>query len=310
MTPKTLISIDGGGIRGLIALYLLKAIEKEARAPVARRANVFAGTSTGGLIALGLASGLTIDSLIDLYRNHATTIFSKGIGKKLSSLFGLADEQYQSKPYEDLIKQTFGDKTLRSLKRNNVVITSTNITTRQLHLFSSFRAKNNEAEDYPLWYAARATSAAPTYFEPAKLGDEALVDGGLLANNPALVTTLHIKSLFGWDSVENLRVLSIGTGEFKQGYSYNKAKSMGVLAWAAPISATMMQASSNMDDFSMRYLYEDMSSYMRLQPELHREIALDSVSKSDFKDMEDIATQYIKDNKSLITAAAKLLNGA
>lgn len=310
MTPKVLISIDGGGIRGLIALRILKTLEKAAGAPIARRAHVFAGTSTGGIIALGLASGMSVDALIKLYEDHATTIFSRGLSKRLTSLFGLADEKYSSAPVEELLHSIFKDKTLRSVRRNEVVVTATNITTRKLHLFSSYYAKKDVNDDYPLRYAARATSAAPTYFEPVNFHGEALADGGLIANNPALITAMHIKKLYGWQGLENLKVISLGTGNHPTGVTHQQAKGMGALLWAAPISATIMQASSDMDDFTMKYLYHDMNSYIRLQPELPREIDLDSVSPEDFKDMHNVVDLFLNNNKDLLAEAVRILNGA
>ncbi len=305
--PTQFVSFDGGGIRGLYSLKIVEEIESKLSAPITDYCKCFAGTSTGGLIALGYASGKSTADLKDLYAHHGDQIFYRSCGHTIKSLAGLIDEKYETEPLENKIFELFGkDTTLKDLKIADVIIPSTNITSATSKFFNSYKAKLNDQDNYPLWQVARSTSAAPTYFEPLNLDNHAMVDGGLIANNPTLLAGVALEGVFGPGCNKKFHVVSIGTGKYDRGITYDKAKSMGLAEWAYPISFTIMDSSSNMfDQLSMVHYGED--KYIRLNGQLDQDIALDGISPEQIKSIEDAASKYIKDHPQEIDKAVKLL---
>ena len=172
-----ILSIDGGGIRGIIPALVLYEIEKRTGQPIAKLFDLIAGTSTGGILALGLVKPnkngtpqYSAKNLEELYENEGKTIFSSTICHKIKSLDGLLDEKYPSSRIESVLKKYFGDTHL-SEALTNIIVPSYEIEQRTPWFFKSFNAKdtNKKNEDFLMRQVARATSAAPTYFEPCKI---------------------------------------------------------------------------------------------------------------------------------------------
>ncbi|HXF90881.1 MAG TPA: CBASS cGAMP-activated phospholipase [Candidatus Nitrosotenuis sp.] len=305
--PKHIVSFDGGGIRGLLSTRIVQKIEDELGDSITNVANCFAGTSTGGLIALGYASGYKTDEIIDLFINKKDEVFSRSPWRKLKSVFGLTDEKYDTQPFERLIKSYYGEQTtLRDLKPN-VIVPGTNITKGEALIFDSYLAKRNVDHNYPIWQIARATSAAPTYFEPMEIHGDAIVDGGLIANNPSTVAMARIKQYFGCEALKELKVISVGTGNYHDGIPYSKAKNMGILEWASPISSQMMSASSKLFDSLTQDLMNSPQQYIRLNQELVEDIKLDDIQPENIQKIEDMAEEFIKNNPDKIETAVNLL---
>src|SRR5450759_169620 len=203
------LALDGGGVRGLIPAQVLTEIETHMGRPISEMFDLIAGTSTGGILALGLTKPdgqgkpqFTASDMSDLYLNEGTTIFPHSIFQEVKTLHGLADARYPAEPIERVLAQHFGD-TMLSRALTEVVIPSYDLSAPAPYFFKREYAVN-ETEDWDTRMAlvARATSAAPTYFDPAVIpspdghGKHALVDGGTFANNPTLsgyVDALRLK---------------------------------------------------------------------------------------------------------------------
>src|SRR5438105_7913756 len=170
------LSIDGGGIRGIIPAMLLAEIEKRTGKRTADLFDIIAGTSTGGILALALTKPdsskrpeyAAVD-LIDIYLREGTAIFPPSIWREIETAKYTLDEKYPSEGIETTLKRHFGDARLRD-SLSYVLIPSYEIEKRLPWLFRSERARNDpEHYDFPMWQVARATSAAPTYFEPPRI---------------------------------------------------------------------------------------------------------------------------------------------
>jgi patatin-like phospholipase/acyl hydrolase len=268
---KKILSIDGGGIRGIIPATILAQIEKQTGRPIAETFDLIAGTSTGGILALALSKAAesgkaqySAEELIDLYAEHGDEIFHRSAWRRISTLRGLSDERYGHEALENLLRQYMGDEVLGNAL-THVLVSTYDIENRQPFFFKSWRDESKQVE---MWQAARATSAAPTYFEPALVrvvnDDLALVDGGVYINNPAVSAFAEARRLYQ-DEAEFL-VLSLGTGELTRPIPYEAAKGWGLAAWAIPILSVVLDGVSRAVDYQMRQMLGD--NYYRYQVEL------------------------------------------
>lgn len=206
-----ILSLDGGGIRGLFGAMLLAALEKDLGVRVVEHFDLIAGTSTGGIVAIGLGLGLTPQQIVELYVRDGPSIFSNPLG--LGSIQKWYRRKYSALPLENALRSCFGDRLFgESLKR--LVVPAYNLGQDDVYLF---RTAHHEKlrRDYriPAWKVARATSAAPTFFPSSREIDNLrLVDGGVWANNPVMVAVTEALATLGAGPA-SIRVLSIGTSQ-------------------------------------------------------------------------------------------------
>ena len=271
------LSIDGGGIRGVIPALILTEIEKRAKTPISKLFDLIAGTSTGGIIALGLTKPneqgepeYEAEQIVDLYAKNGKRIFSRSIWHRTRAMGSLLEEKYPSDEVEEVLHEYFGE-TLLHEALTNVLVTAYEIERRSPWFFRSSLAVSNPSEfDFPMKKVARATSAAPTYFEPLKLEAKgavdywALVDGGVYANNPTLCGLVEAKTVFGSDDV---LVVSLGTGELTRRLPYEEAKKWGLVGWARPILDVVFDGVSDTVDFQAKQLCGE-GRYYRFQATL------------------------------------------
>lgn len=264
--PIKVLSIDGGGIRGVIAARILQEIETRARRPLGQAFDLIAGTSTGGIIACGLAKPdgpLSTAQLLQLYLQRGSEIFHRSLWRTVTTVGGVADERYPAEPIEEVLKQILGDTKLSHVGNPKLLVTSYAIelppiarssaspdSTRAPFFFKSWNVDDPAKPlaagwDFLLRDVARATSAAPTYFPPALIysvaGERAaLVDGGVVANNPAMCALAEAMRL--WPGREYV-VVSVGTGELERDIPYREAKDWGLVEWARPVLSVLMDGS-------------------------------------------------------------------
>src|SRR5215217_2723426 len=196
--PVKVLCIDGGGIRGLIPALVLSEIERRTGRRTAELVDLVAGTSTGGILACALtrpgADGRPLysaDELAGIYIEEGPRIFHRSLLKRIFSLEGWVDERYDDAGLNAALLRYLADGRL-SEALTDVLVTAYDIQDRFAFFFRSARARTDPTYDFPLFQVARATSAAPSYFEPAEATDVAaartypLIDGGIFAVNPSL----------------------------------------------------------------------------------------------------------------------------
>jgi patatin-like phospholipase/acyl hydrolase len=275
--------------------------------------DLIAGTSTGGILtcfyllppAEGEAkhSRYSANEAIELYTKRGKEIF-----KKKTSFFGLANEIYPTTGLENILKEKMGDITFAQT-RKSCIITAYDITERKAVLFTSPQARQNSVHNYLLRDVARATSAAPTYFEPAavqSLGKAMLylVDGGMYANNPTMCAWVEAnKSTYAqcaYPEIKDLYIVSIGTGKEKQKYNYKKAKDWGLLGWARPVVDILLSSSAEVINYQMHQLFKVAKcseNYVRLDPALGKaKPDMDNVKDENIKNLQDAGYNFIQNN--------------
>jgi len=256
--PRRLLAIDGGGLAGLIPAEALIQIEHQldlltgSPAPLCERFDLIAGTSTGAILAAGLALGLKAANLRDFYLQFGHEIFSKSWWPVRFW------HTYPARPLEKHLKDVLGqDTTLGSDRlRTQILIVAKNATQGNDWFFSNNRRnkffQNNSG--LPLWQIVRASSAAPTYFPPHTIAvpdgtgaapSYEFIDGGVSSyNNPALQVFLEAtipQYGYGWPmGVENVLLISLGTGFNSATVDTGKAATFNMLDWAKYVIKEMM----------------------------------------------------------------------
>ena len=175
-----ILCVDGGGIRGLIPAVVLEELERRVGKSCGEIFHLIAGTSTGGLIALGLTKPdpFSATDLVDFYRNHGGDIFKRSMVHAARSLGGYLDDLYQTDSFETLLREKLGNHWL-SGNYPEILVTAYDIERRQPRYFSSWKARGDrldvgteeDACDFMLPDLARAITAAPSYFRPALIQD-------------------------------------------------------------------------------------------------------------------------------------------
>ncbi len=278
--PIKILSVDGGGIRGVIAARILMEIETRARKPLGKVFDLIAGTSTGGIIACGLAkpsAPLSAEQLLKLYTARGAEIFHRSLWRTVSTAGGVADEKYPAEPLEGILKETLGEGKLSEITGPRILVTSYAIelppvargsartdSTRAPFFFKSWNVDDPAkplpaAWDFLLRDVARATSAAPTFFPPALIysiaGERAaLIDGGVVANNPAMCAFAEAMRL--WPGREYI-VVSIGTGGLERDIPYREAKDWGLVEWARPVLSVLMDGSCDTVSYELNRILGD-----------------------------------------------------
>jgi len=206
-----ILSLDGGGIKGIFSAAVLAAIEEDLNTSVADHFDLIAGTSTGGIIALGLGLGLSARELVDFYLDEGPKIFRNWLG--LGRLRRWTRSKFRSGALEAALRKRFKEKLLGDSSRR-LVIPAYNLGENDVYIFRTAH-HSRLARDYkvPAWQVAMATSAAPTYFPCVRSVDSLrLVDGGVWANNPTLVAVIEAHATLGVP-LEHIRVFSLGTSD-------------------------------------------------------------------------------------------------
>lgn len=209
-TRFQILSLDGGGIKGLFSAALLAKIEESLDGvSIVDHFDLITGTSTGGIIALGLAAGLRPREIVHFYVTEGPAIFRKTpFWTNTKSWFS---NKYPQQPLKLALQKYFQDK-LISDSSKRIVIPSYNLAKDEVYVFKTpHHSRLTTDGKVPMWKVALATSAAPTYFPCCDHVDGMrLVDGGLWANNPTMVGIVEAVSLLGVP-LETISTLSLGT---------------------------------------------------------------------------------------------------
>jgi patatin-like phospholipase/acyl hydrolase len=298
------LSIDGGGIRGLIPALVLAEIEERSGKRIWELFDLIAGTSTGGILACALCAPdpLPAEQLVGLYEDEGPNIFDRSVWQRIRSAEGLLDEKYDAAALDRALERFLSDKRLAETKPD-LLIPAYNMGDPGPYFFKSRKARE-EGEDYALSQVARATSAAPTYFEPFQLGGEALVDGGVFATNPAMCAVAEVMR---FQPTADLLVLSLGTGQRTHKRSFDEIKNWGLVEWAKPILDVVFDGVSDAVDYQLQHVLDE-GHYWRLQVELTQ--ASDEMDNANVENLADLraqAEQLIADRSADIDAAIAAL---
>ena len=280
MPNYCILALDGGGIRGLYTAVLLDRLS-EMVPGFTDRADMLVGTSTGGILALGLAKGIAIKDLIALYQNNGNAIFSRTFWHEIRDLGDLTGSKYDNDKLIGIIENTFGELTLDDLLPRHVLVPSFDLDNQAVppaprmwkpKFFHNFQGTDSDGQEKIADVALR-TSGAPTYF-PVYQG---YVDGGVVANNPAMAALAQaIDSDTGGQQLANLRIFSVGTGLTPQFVS-GEMLDWGLAQWAPVLANMMIEGMMGVADYECARLLGN--KYFRLGPVLPGPVPLDCAEK-------------------------------
>ncbi|HLK20556.1 MAG TPA: CBASS cGAMP-activated phospholipase [Bryobacteraceae bacterium] len=305
--PLRILSIDGGGIRGIVPALVLSRIEKLTNRPVAKLFDLVAGTSTGGILALGLTVPkfpgrplYTAQQLVAMFEREGPRIFSRSFGRRLVTSDSLVWKKYSSKGIDQVLFEYFDDAKL-SDAATDVLIPSYEIARRFPFFFKSASARKRPDYDFRARDIARATSAAPSYFEPMRIptGTNSdfytLIDGGVFANNPAACALVEAQCTLPHPG--GYLIVSLGTGSLIQTVPVGPARNWGCLQWAKPLLNAMFDGVSSTVDFQLRQLMP--TGYYRFQPALNpANHGLDNTNRSNLAALKALANKMIEEKSA------------
>ena len=271
-----ILAIDGGGIRGLYAAYILKRIHDELNIVFSEYFDLITGTSTGSIIAGAIAVNYPIEKIVLLYEVEGKRIFSSN----RLNLNGFYKSKYSKKYLEIVLNNALGSKTLSDVKNTRLVIPATDIANGQVFVFkSSYLDEFVRDRNIKIVDAILASCSAPTYFDPSQVGNYLLADGGLWANNPALVGLTEAIGKLKVNK-DDVKVLSIGTGMGNQYYEIDDAgsKNWGIISgWqGSKLIDTILNLQSLSSENIVRFLLNE-NQYLRLNFTSDKKLSLDKL---------------------------------
>ncbi|MBD2299474.1 patatin-like phospholipase family protein [Nostoc sp. FACHB-190] len=389
--PFRILSLDGGGIRGIMSATMLKAIEQQINKPLHEYFNLIAGTSTGSILAAAIATGKKSQTIIDLYQQKSSRIFpytSRFSSQRIPLIlkYGLSAPKFSDSGLIQVLKENLGDTRLFDVNEPKLLITSYDTISREPIIFKSWRP-DKDYDNFPLWEICVSSASAPTYFPAHKLDRiikgpvvdakpssvfldgtasyteniynntqititdglgkgqtrtitqykggkrEALldspwetvpdntakysikciysaVDGGVAANNPSACAVAEALRL--GNRLEDITILSIGTGDRTRIIPFEKAEGWGLLQWAQPIIGILFDASSGVHQYITEQVVPD-HQILRLQFKLDRELTgkplsddIDDVSTENLENLVNAANAYLQ-QPSIRNALQKFL---
>lgn len=295
-----ILSLSGGGYLGLYTVTLLSELEDRLGHPIAQSFDLLAGTSVGGIIALGLANEVPASDIRKAFEKNGHRIFS---GRPApSSKIGIARDllrfaikpKYGSESLRETVAEIVGsDLTIGNLK-HRVLVPAVNVTKGQVQVFKTPHHPNFKNDlKYKIVDVSLATSAAPTFFPLAELDDCLFADGGLYANSPDMLALHEAQHFLGCDDVASIHVLSVGTTTSRYSFAHADGRKLGAVQWLKDqrLTSVMLAAQQQSVDFMMKHRLQDR--YVRLDYDQsksqERHLALDVATEAAQKTIRGLA---------------------
>jgi patatin-like phospholipase/acyl hydrolase len=330
---KKILSLDGGGIRGIIPAAILAHLEARLQREhsdnnlrLAEWFDLMAGTSTGGILTcLYLTPSeaepskpkYSASQILDFYLELGPVLFHRSFGQLLFSGIGVFKSRYSEDALYNFSKKIMGDNYISGVMKD-CLITSYEMSTRRALFFSKYNVKKyGQMADYKLSDIARATSAAPTYFTPAQIfaSDKTprhLVDGGVFANNPAMCAYVETVKIWPELSVRDLFMLSVGTGKNVKPYFWEKTHKWGYLNWLEPVIDILTSSVAETVDFQMQQLFSAAGvreNYIRIEPPLlSADSRMDNASPKNIRELSNAAQYFIDHNSAVFDSIINLVS--
>ena len=314
--PFRILSIDGGGIRGLIPALLLAELERRTGRPLRQVFDLFAGTGSGALMALTLAMpepAPAAEALTRLFEAHCGRIFHHSLLDELQNPGGGFDEHYAAQGLEEVLAELFGETRLSGCTPE-VLVTAYDLEKRHPFLFRSRCARLDPRHDYPLRTVARAACAAPTYFEPVRIPwperyeQDVLVDGSCYASNPALCAFVeHLALAREGQAPPEVLLVSLGTGRPARALPFDEARDWGPADWTRHLMELGADGVADTVDHQLRMLLppgeKGTPRYYRFQVGLDQDLdGLDNIAPANLEGLQRMG-------RRLLVAADRELDG-
>jgi patatin-like phospholipase/acyl hydrolase len=311
---KTILSIDGGGIRGIIPALVLAHIEERTGRAIADLFDVIAGTSTGGILALGLTCPdggrprYSAAELAEVYLREGERIFPHEF---LGVVRQLLSPKYPSRGRERVLADKLGETRLKDALAE-VIVTGYDIQERRPVFFrKALAASEPGTRDFSMREVALATSAAPTYFQPVRMHTQdgshelVVVDGGVFANNPGMCAFVDRTTVEG--RRERALMVSLGTGSLTHPYTYAQARGWGLIGWGPHILDIVFDGVSESVEYELETILGD--DYHRFQVQLiGASDHMDDVSGANLEHLQAKAAELISTRRAELDTLCERLS--
>lgn len=321
---KIILSLDGGGIRGIVTASVLNYLEekiqeitKDDRIHLADLVDFVGGTSTGSIIG-----GLMIipenesstkpkfymSEIVDLYFGLGEQVFKPNLWRNIKTLWGLIGPKYDVKNLELPLLQEMGFTKLKQLTKP-CMFPAYDINKAKV-VFYTNKDQGQKYAEYYIKDVVRGSTSIPPYFKPAffKYGvdENTLIDGGVFANNPTLSSMIEASKTFDVKPKDML-IISLGTGKInRKTYPINKVKNWGTINWILPLIDILLESHAEVTDYQMQKIFSNPKNYIRINPPiiLGNSSAVDS-SKENIINLSVDAETYIMKNRGFLDNLAK-----
>ncbi|XP_064278476.1 calcium-independent phospholipase A2-gamma isoform X1 [Passer domesticus] len=309
-----ILTIDGGGTRGLVALQTLRKLEELTGKPVHQLFDYICGVSTGAILAfmLGLFH-IPLDDCEELYHKLGSDVFKQNVIVGTVKM-GWNHAFYDSDIWEKMLKEKMGSnlmiETARKSKCPKVAAVSTIVNRgtplkafvfRNYNHFPGVKSHYIGGCQYKLWQAIRASSAAPGYFQEYVLGSDLHQDGGLLLNNPSALAVHECKCL--WPNVPLQCLISLGTGRYESEVKTNVTHT----SLKAKLTNVINSATDTEEVHTMLDALLPPDTYFRFNPLMNEDIPLDESRKEKLNQLQTDGIRYLERNEEKLKKAAKIL---
>ncbi len=314
-----ILCLDGGGVRGVMPARILQKVEEQLGSPLKDHFDLIAGTSTGSILAAGIAIGKSPEELLNLYNDKGLKIFPYQNLFSLKRLplilkYGISAPKFSDEGLIAALREQFEDKKLSDITPNHegatdslkVLIPSYDTESRNPVIFKSW-CHDRWYADVPVWEICVSSASAPTYFPAHRIekdGKEySLIDGGVCANNPVSCALAEAIKLLRQSSnqsaanvIDQIKIISIGTGDPASPISWQKVRGWGLIQWGLHIADVFMDAPPDVHRYVAEQIIGNQSNYIRLQlplkePLLNMDDARESNLQALLKETDDYINQ-------------------
>ena len=324
-----ILSIDGGGMKGIVASIVLmklekylKAYSKNENAAISDYFDLVAGTSTGSILtALLLCPDehgrpkYSAKDALELYITKGKEMFRKKPLYPINTCFGLFGSKYTNKYFKEGLNYYFGDLSISELIRPCLVVTY-DMTERRTLFVNSISSRKDPQRDVKVTDVVLASCSAPTYFPPVPVHmphkrERCLIDGGVAANNPSMSALVEGLKLTEHSTICDTYLMSVGNVTNLTSYTCKSSNNWGIVKFAIPLVDIIMESSEEVVDYQVRKLYESRNMknhYLRIESVVQESIPkMDDTSNDGIRRLIELGNQLAEREELSIRSFAKTL---
>lgn len=304
MATYNILTIDGGGLRGIVPVRILQKVEQLTGKKILDTFDFLAGTSTGGLIVscLTLQNGqqpaqpkYALDQIADIYVKKGGVIFplQSGIGRLFNKVSNLYSPAYSADGIEKVLKEYVGEERIKDALKP-IMVSTYDLKSNRPVFFKSAEAHDDTSANARIHDICRATSAAPTYLPAYSFTHKGQlltgIDGGVYVNNPTMASIAELSKYGNAGfykkkdgspvAYDDIRILSLGTGTYTGSISDEQATSWGEIQWVTKVIDIMMKGVNQSTDYESNEML-DSGKYLRLNISIMDEKYADMADASD-----------------------------
>ncbi len=328
MNRTRILSIDGGGIKGIVPavvlLHLEKLLQDLSNNPSSRihdYFDLFSGASTGAIIIAGLLSPdnhnrpkYSSEEILDLYLNNGQIIFNSSLFQEIKSVSGIVNVKYDPEGLESVFEKYFGKSELKDLLKPSLIPVY-DLSRGKNYFFRQQKALTSPRHNYYVKDLLRGATSALTYFPPSQISTvndqehRCFIDGGVFANNPALSAYAEFRYHNSKLHAKDTMMLSLGTGRKTTNLDCKVTANWGAAEWLYQGSYLTSNAVSSASDYQLNAVYGNQSNYLRLDSTFddNQNSSMDNTDKDYLDYLISLGESIVRDKRSEINTFAEEL---